>query len=544
MLDFNRNLGMPYFHNGEGLKLNDMLKKGIYRTILITTILVLVLLVALQLVAKAIMTNFLDRNIPSHIQLEYSGSRVNVFTGTVGLDGVNMEWSDPDTTGVHSILKMEALNLEGFGYLDFLFRNTLSLEQLAMVKPKMKYMPYRHFSQKDTLKAKGSGIKRELAIARFIIVEGEFTQLQEGPDSIKFQVDKLDVSIRDLKTNGVTIKNKIPFSYGDYAFGTGKVLVDLGPFEIMEFNSMDISEGDMLLKELTLTSKHSRRELSKILEHERDYIDLKIPRIGLSGLDFGSDGNRFFLNIASGILNAPVLEMYRDKLIADDLKKKKLYGQMLRELPFDLDIAVLDIQKGYIAYAELVAEGTDPGGIFFSDIDTGLKTISNTDRGEGGTKIEIRAKLMGEAPLLLNWNFDPAKENDAFLISGSVANFRAESINPFLKSNLRAEAEGEVKELYFTIHGDALSAKGDMKMHYGDFTFKVLQKDRKGVNKLLTAIGNIFVNDGSKTDGKGYRYGEIYAERDDTKSFFNYLWLNVRAGILSTLTGDGKKKNV
>lgn len=519
-----------------------MLKKGIYRTILITILVVLALLMALQLIARAIITDFLDNNIPSHIHLEYSGSRVNVLTGTVGLDGVNMEWSDSDTTGVHSILKMEALNLEGFGYFDFLFHNTISMEQLAIVKPKMKYMPYRHFSKKDTIETKGNGVKRELIVARLNIAEGEFTQFQEGRDSIKLQVDKLDVSIRDLRTNGGTMKNKIPFTYGDYAFGTGKVLVDLGPFEILEFNSLDISEGNMLLKQLSLTSKYTKKELSNLLEHERDHFDLKIPQISFSGLDLGLNGDRFFVNVEAGTLDRPDLEIYRDKLVADDLKKKKLYGQMLRELPFDLDIAVLNIQKGNIAYSELVAEGTVPGEISFTDIDADLRTISNIHSEGEGTSIEIRARLMGEAPLLLNWNFDSGKENDAFSVSGSVSHFRAESINQFLKSNLRAEAEGDVKELYFTIGGDALRSKGDMKMHYQDFSFAVLQKDRTNVNKLLTAIGNIFVNDGSKTDGKGYRYGEIYAERDATKSFFNYLWINVRAGILSTLTGDGKEQ--
>lgn len=79
-------------------------------------------------------------------------------------------------------------------------------------------------------------------------------------------------------------------------------------------------------------------------------------------------------------------------------------------------------------------------------------------------------------------------------------------------------------------------------MKYKDFRFMVLKKDRLGVNKFLTFLGNMIANDGSKTDAMGYRYGEIYAERDATKSFFNYLWLNVMDGIVSTLTADGKKE--
>lgn len=526
----------------EGLKLCDfMLKKVIYKAILIVTALVLLLGLVLQLIAKTIVTDFLDRNIPDHIHLEYGGLNANVLTGSIGLEAVSVEWSNRDTIGIYGILKMDALNLDGLGYFNFLFNNTLSVDHIEFVRPRMSYAPYSHFSKKDTIDNTGTGLKRTLAVSRFNIVEGEFIQLQEGRDSIKFQVKKLDLYVKDLQTNDELIKNKIPVTYGGYAISTGQVRLDLGPFEVLAFNDVAISEGNMQLNGLSLVSKYTKKGLSKLLKHERDHIDLKIPEISLSGLGFGFNGDRFFLNVESGSLNGPDLEIYRDKLITDDLKKKKLYGQLLRELPFDMDMAALTIKKGRIAYAELVEEGVIPGEISFTQVDADLKSISNI-QGEGkGTEIEIRARLMGEAPLLLNWNFDPKKKNDAFFVSGRVSHFRAESINPFLKSNLRVETKGEVKELYFTISGDAVSSNGEMKMHYGDFSFAVLKKDRISVNKLLTAIGNVFINDGSKTDGEGYRHGKIHAERDATKSFFNYLWNNVKAGILSTLTGDGRE---
>ena len=153
-----------------------------------------------------------------------------------------------------------------------------------------------------------------------------------------------------------------------------------------------------------------------------------------------------------------------------------------------------------------------------------------------------KAKLMGTSPIDLEWSFYKKEKHNLFKAYGVIKDFETENINPFLKSNLRAEARGTINELYFTISGDDYTSSGDMKMKYTNFGFVVLQKDRLGVNKLLTAIGNIFTNDGSKTDENGYRYGEIKVERNPTKSFFNYLWINVKDGILSTFTSNGKKK--
>lgn len=95
--------------------------------------------------------------------------------------------------------------------------------------------------------------------------------------------------------------------------------------------------------------------------------------------------------------------------------------------------------------------------------------------------------------------------------------------------------------MYFTISGDAISSTGDIKMKYEDFEFAVLKKDRLGVNKFLTFLGNLFINDGSNSDAAGFRYGHIEATRDPTKSFFNYLWLNVQDGMVNTMLGKGKK---
>ena len=128
------------------------------------------------------------------------------------------------------------------------------------------------------------------------------------------------------------------------------------------------------------------------------------------------------------------------------------------------------------------------------------------------------------------------------MVKGSLSNFQSQSINPFLKSNLGAEVKGNVQQLYFTISGNELESQGDMKMKYEDFEFIVLKKDRLGVNKLLTAVVNLFTNKGDKTDKDGFRYGSFKVGRNQDKSFFNYLWINLQEGLVSTMTGHGKKR--
>jgi hypothetical protein len=521
---------------------NSKLKNGIFRTTVITMVLMLVLFVVLQFRAKSYIENFLSQKIPDHIRLTYDQIEVNLPTASFGLTNVALVLSDRESNDKQVVTSMEAIEVKGLGYYRILFENTISFDEVRFLRPKAEYYVGDHKADNHEVAIQNSTKEKKLFIAALSIVDGEFNILGKGGDSTVFSTDNLNISMRDIQMDKDTKKRKIPFLHGEYNLSTGKVFADLGPFEAMTLGGISIRNKELQLSNLSLKSKYNKTDLSKKLAKEHDYIDLEIPEINVRNMDFGFNFERFFLKTNRVTIQKPEMEIYRDKLVPDDWEEKKLYSRMLRELPIDLDVSEIEISNGYIAYSELVKSGTVPGEIVFSELEATLSHVSNTLGSEEKTEIKAVAQLMEDAPIELIWSFDSSNENDAFLVSGVVKNFKSQSINQFLKSNLRAEAEGDVQELYFTVSGDAISASGDMKMSYEDFRFKVLKKDRLGVNKLLTFVGNIFTNDGSKTDNMGYRYGEIYAERDNTKSFFNYLWLNVMDGIISTLTGDGKKE--
>lgn len=214
---------------------------------------------------------------------------------------------------------------------------------------------------------------------------------------------------------------------------------------------------------------------------------------------------------------------------------------MIRELPIDLDLKEMRIANGHIGYEELVHSDAPAGRLTFDAISATMLNISNTYAPGGETVINAKATFMESAPIALDWSFDTTQENDIFLAKGTFKDLNLSRVNSFLESNLRSRAKGHANEIYFTISGNAIHSTGDLKMNYENFEFIILKKDRLAINKLLTTIGGIFMNDGSKTDTQGYRNGKMAVERDPTKSFFNYLWLNVREGVINTITGSKKK---
>jgi hypothetical protein len=109
--------------------------------------------------------------------------------------------------------------------------------------------------------------------------------------------------------------------------------------------------------------------------------------------------------------------------------------------------------------------------------------------------------------------------------------------------NLNITLDGELNKTFFTIDANANTGSIDLKTDYAQFDINILKGDGKDKNKLLSGIVNLFVAKTSQKKEDDYRYGNAEnVERDKTKSVFNFVWLNAKSGLLSAMTGGGKKE--
>ena len=487
--------------------------------------------VSIHFYAKHRLEKILREQVP---QLHYKSLSLNMASGNLALDQITLK----EISNINEA-SAQSLEIHNIQYLTFLLKKKLHITSIAIHQPKV--VSQLVDSTKTSKKIKLPKGITEINIENFSIADGQLKTHQSKKDSVLFSIENANVSLEHIQVNNSTLQERIPLHLSSYQLSGSHLLYAMG-LENLKITSFRIQPEKTLIKELSLQTKYSQKNLSTHIYRERDHIDLSIPAISINTptLTYVDSTVSFACHNVS--LKKPKLIMYRDKLVADDLTFKPMYSEMIRTLPFSLHIPELAIEDGFLSYSELVKEDTKPGELVFSHLNAAITNISNTTENTENTFVKAQAKLMDNASITLDWSFNVSKEDNDFIASGTVYHFNSPSLNSYLKSNLGVQAEGAIEELYFTISGNPINAAGDMKMKYRDFRFEVLKKDRLGVNKFLTAIGNLFTNDGSKTDDDGYRYGTIKAERDPSKSFFNYLWLNVQDGMLSTMTGNGKKK--
>ncbi|MEC7265524.1 MAG: DUF748 domain-containing protein [Bacteroidota bacterium] len=499
---------------------------------------VLVVLLAVGITAQLWFTQrvkaLLSEELPSHIHLSYEGLSTNVLLGKIGLQKVTFQDS---TTSLD--LKAETVTLSGLKYFPLLQKGAIALSDFTVEAPQVTYQKKK--LENDSLTTKqNQGESKNISIQNFRIHNGQLKVLQQDSDSTLVQIDGLDVLLTDINHNTETASHPLPFTYGEYEIQTQKGHYDLGPWEYLQWQSFQLDTSVGRIQKLVLLTKYSREELSKKLTVEHDHYNLVIDSLLLKQPNFGLTDHLPKFHLEALELHHPVFQVYRDKLLPDDTKHKKLYNQALRDLDLDLLVNTIQISDGTVAYEERLEADVNPESLRFTDISATIHNLHS--KGSGMVSVAARSQLMGNGQLTLDWSFDPQSQSNDFLASGSLKEFQTENISPFLRTNLNAEVKGTIDQMYFTISGNEVESQGDMKMAYDQFEFVVLKKDKLGVNKLLTALVNIFAKESSKADGDGFRHGDFKVKRQTDKSFFNYLWLNVKNGLMDTMTGKGKQR--
>jgi hypothetical protein len=488
---------------------------------------------AAHLYVKHRIAQLLAHELPSKMQITYDDLSLSLISNHFSLANIKVQHKS-----LQNSASINGIEIKGLQYIKFLRCGNFSIENIRVSGVTAS------FFKNDTVKTYDTNayhFNKNITIKHFQLSDADLQLIEKKNDSLLFSVDAINLELKKIKATTITIHNKIPFTYSSYTLTAMRIKTGLGPYENLGIDSLK-ADGAVVINGLEIKTKYSKDSLQKQITKERDWIHLKVPEINFSRFDFVVEQDSVQIEIPSVVLKSLNLEMYRNKLMPDNYTLKNMFGKSIRNLPFALTIPCLIVENGTFSYSELVEPRTKPGALFFTEITSVMKNLSSV--GSKPLTIKNKAKLMGVAPIELDGSFYQENGKGLFKASGVISNFNSEKLNTFLKPNLRAEAKGTIDSLYFTISGDEFVSSGDLKMSYSDFSFVVLKKDRLGVNKFLTAIVNIFTKDGSKADESGFRYGEIKVERDPTKSFFNYLWMNLKDGILHTFTGNGKKESM
>lgn len=482
----------------------------------------------------------LSREMPPEVSLEYNSLEWAFLSGTLDLNKVQIAVKTPSEQQPTATIQIEKLSLKRLEYWTYLKNDSLRWKEVILQAP---YIQHTSTSKKKAGAAqrKSNRSLRPWKIEKLLVTRGGFSSTK--PDSSKswLKAGNINLLLTNVRATADTARGPIPIDYDQFTLNLKELYTEVGAFELLTADSLSMDSNVLKAWNMGLNTKFSREELSERIEQERDHFTFKIPEVSIYDIRMVFRDSLGSLEADSIALAQPSLEMYRDKLEPDNPGESTMYSRKLREVPFRLTVPKIIVRQGSISYEERIESGLEPGHISFDSINAELLHISNTYSEPVKTEIKATAIFMEQADMEFNWSFDVNNEEEFFTASGSFSNFTASKVNAFMEASMNARIQGYLNILYFTLGGNQYTAAGEIKMKYKNFDFNILKEDGKEVNKLLSTIGSLFIKENKNKDSPDFRFGTIEAEREPSKSFFNYLWRGLRSGIKNTLTGDGKK---
>lgn len=512
-------------------------------SLLAITMLFVALVLSTNYLIKQKIENFLDYRLPSYITHTNSSIKLNSFEGTITINNPVVNIKNQEDNTLHTKIDLDKIIIEDVSYWDYIFKNEIHIEDIKLLKPNILYYKdvFNKAKERDTT---SSIIKifKPFIIDELSIDNTTLHIYNQSKDSLLLYVEEGMVEIDDIVINAETITKKIPATFKNYEFKADSIFLKANNFENLTTSKIKLKNKDAIIKNIKFQTKYSRKTLSNIIKKERDHFNLNIDSLNLSQVDFGFKNRKLFVKTRAININEPNLNIFRDKLVADDLSIKKLYSHSLRDIPFNLTIDSIKINKGKIDYTEKVKVENNGGQIEFKNFNAIITNVSNTYNSPVKTTLDITGYFMDVTPFKANWTFDVNNKNDDFVFKMDMDALEFPRINEFTEPNLKVRFKGKTNKMYFTIDGNKTKSTVDMKVNYQDLEINILNKNGNQKKWLLSKIANLFVSKDSKDKDNDFREAITDVERDQTKSVFNFIWLNTKQGLLKSMTGDGEKQ--
>lgn len=516
------------------------------KILLITLLSLLVIGVAGYFIADAVITSkiedFLENKLPETLSVDYESIHVNIWGGNVVMVQPKIVKEGQYTASKNAEVTLDSIIINGFGYWNYLMHDNISISSIQLRSPKILYHHNKNIPSEEYKSSQMDQMEQEITVDRFNMYNGELNIRDFDTDSLLLQAEQLTFNIRDIVVDNASVENHIPMRYQDYDVSFTDLICTMGEYEKITLNSAEITQDTATFNGLKLFTKYSKAKYDRMLTIERDHYDVTIPTLTVEAYDFGYERDSvFYFKTPKVIFESPELLIYRNKLNEDDLTRKDLYSKMLRKLDFNLTVDNVVLNDAKIEYSEKVHAEMPAGKLSFTKMDADIRNVSNTYAESERTTLDIDAIFMAKTPIKVDWEFDVNDVNDGFVFKADIGRLPAPDLNPFSKPNLKVVLDGELLRTYATISGDANTSRINMRANYEEFKVNILNKEAEKKNKVFSAIANLFIKKDSKKSEDGFLEGsKENIERNKTKSIFNFLWISLKAGLVSVMTGDGK----
>lgn len=483
----------------------------------------LVLLFALYLIGRAFVSSKVDALIDkanldgSSLSVGARDLSFNFFTVGLELDSVQLNQT---VSGRRVAGTINRIDLTGLSVVKAI-SGDISINDLLVDGAQLEFYP----AATDSTSA--SGKKKNISIDDLRLTNGHL--LIFGKDSV------LKTKVIGLASNGPLNLPLAPATAPEIAVTAKSIIFPASDDTDQVINDLrlDVAGGNLKIGTFLISPKQRARTFLTSIKYKRPWQALRVAGIQIIGFPFDSlmAGGRTVVNeINIGDLNFEIYE--NPELERDPAEPRKLFPvEKFRKIGGQFWLQSLVIERANIAYG-VHKEGSEKPDITFNG---SIKAGNfSTWKQDEPAFAQVDCTFEESSPLTVRFNFDQSGEGREFSATGDLKDYDLTNINPLMVVAANTDVEkGNINHLTHDFSVRDGIARGELVLKYDHLEVKMVGKNAW----LINIFEDIVIRDSNPRNDGDLVIGEVYAEHDPTKSFFNLYWKSLVSGMASSVAG-------
>lgn len=452
------------------------------------------------------------------------------------------------------------LSILGLSLPQWVEEQKLQMQSLRLKNPSVDVM--------QTSRGSGEGIPGTIPLHHAGLLEMAIDTLWVEGSTLRFrdsaQEDLTGLDLSDLHITVVNLQaDTTTHIDGDRLFWNDDVIVSGSGLEYYITDSLNkieiggyrtsLREQRLTLTDVSMNPTLDRDAYALAFGEQTDYINLAVDSIDLSGIDWRAIVFEDKLAIDKVSVSGVEMAVYRDKRVARGEEKYRGLPHMnLLVLDKEVEVGEVVLAGGEIAYTEHAEESSYSGTITFTDLGATFTNLVNTPGGLSKNEmltVNARTKLMGHGDLNLNATANLKDEKGSFLVVGMLDKMDLTELNMIMEHVAFVKIRSGINNsMEFKIEANEDYALGEMTFYYEDLKVSMISKKDESDKGMGPALGSFFANafiiNSNNPSWLFVRDGNIFYERNTTRSIFNYLSKSVLSGVVSSIGARSNKRDI
>ena len=514
---------------------------------------------------ERIFQDIINKNPERAYDVTYESLDLHTFLKGITLKSAEIEplhVSDTAST-IHGSVKL--IELEGIVWIDLLFSKEISISDLVFINPDFNILVVKHDShqQKQSKSTKGfqelfGDILSRGEVKSFRLEKGYAEARHKSDSTLMMVVKDFNLEASEIETDSVQVKSMIPFKVGRFTSSLDSAYLLVNSYTELRtgFMGYQAENSEFQLNNVSLAFTKDRKQVSQLVGHQTDLIEVEMERMVFNQLDALSNlYTDLDIRASSMQIDGLILKDFRDKNKERPPDSEKLmFEGMVGNIPIPLKIDSIRLSKSHIYYTEL-GEGKDQAGtIHFGDINGTIVNLTSIPEFQQEYRaIDAHLKLKLNEVADMEVKLEVPYGSETFSLHSSIEGFDLQDLNETIIPMAEVEVtSGTVHGIDLKMNAGGTTSTNVLVVDYDDLGLAVLKDEDHHNQKrgLVSAIANSVIRKTNLPDHKHYQTAEYESYRNIYRGPFNFMWQTTKEGLLfilptgatGLLIGDIEKK--